>query len=181
MRCGRALCLSFLGGRGAAAQWCGALWCSVVRRRRVLCGALCTIACSAFLWPSRAGGGARVGACTLFVAGAGGRSGGWREIENFRAREGFFCACWYIVCMAVSRFFCFPIQMNFAENKKWPTSARWQGGVVNGVVGYMRRGSKPKGTPGSWGEPTEAKCPGGRFWWAPIINPNPVPYLADSH
>jgi hypothetical protein len=52
--------------------------------------------------------------------------------------------------MAVSRFFCFPIQMNFAENKKWPTSARWQGGVVDGVVGYMRRGSKPKGTPGSW-------------------------------
>jgi hypothetical protein len=24
------------------------------------------------------------------------------------------------ICMAVSRFFCFPIQMNFAENQKWP-------------------------------------------------------------
>jgi hypothetical protein len=31
--------------------------------------------------------------------------------------------------------------MNFAENKKWPTSARWQGGVVDGVGGYVRRGS----------------------------------------
>jgi hypothetical protein len=29
--------------------------------------------------------------------------------------------------VAVSRFFCFPIQMNFAENKKWPPNRVWRG------------------------------------------------------
>ncbi len=38
--------------------------------------------------------------------------------------------------VAVSRFFCFPIQMNFAENQKWPTkvSGRAVGSVVVGQL-----------------------------------------------
>jgi hypothetical protein len=38
----------------------------------------------------------------------------------------------------VSRFFKFPIQMNFAENQKWPTSPVWRGAVQNSLGGYMR-------------------------------------------
>lgn len=41
--------------------------------------------------------------------------------------------------MAASRFFCFPMQIDFAEKKKWPTNGRWQGGVVDRAGGYMRR------------------------------------------
>jgi hypothetical protein len=33
--------------------------------------------------------------------------------------------------------------MNCAENRKWPTSARWQGGLVNRVGGYVRRAVVP--------------------------------------
>lgn len=36
-------------------------------------------------------------------------------------------ARWCGRCVAVSRFFCFPIQMNFAENKKWPRKPAWRG------------------------------------------------------
>ena len=35
-------------------------------------------------------------------------------------------AKWFCGLVAVSRFFCFPIQMNFAENKKWPTRQSWR-------------------------------------------------------
>ena len=35
-------------------------------------------------------------------------------------------AKWFCDLVAVSRFFCFPIQMNFAENKKWPTRQSWR-------------------------------------------------------
>jgi hypothetical protein len=43
-------------------------------------------------------------------------------IETFeKMRAKLFCGL-----VAVSRFFKFPIQMNFAENKKWPTSPVWR-------------------------------------------------------
>jgi hypothetical protein len=43
------------------------------------------------------------------------------------------------VLVVVSRFFCFPIQMNFAENQKWPSSRVWRGRATDGVGGLMRR------------------------------------------
>jgi hypothetical protein len=48
----------------------------------------------------------------------------------------------------VSRSFCFPIQMNFAENRKWPSSRRWRGRPADGVGESMRRGqSKRRAAP----------------------------------
>jgi hypothetical protein len=38
----------------------------------------------------------------------------------------------------VSRFFKFPIQMNFAENKKWPASPFWRATYKNSLGGYVR-------------------------------------------
>jgi hypothetical protein len=58
-------------------------------------------------------------------------------------------AKWFCGLVAVSRFFCFPIQMNFAENKKWPTSAGWRARATDGVGGSTR-GGQPKGSPDSW-------------------------------
>jgi len=47
-------------------------------------------------------------------------------------------AKWFCGLVAVSRFFKFPIQMNFAENKKWPTSPVWRATHKNTLGGYMR-------------------------------------------
>jgi hypothetical protein len=43
-------------------------------------------------------------------------------IETFEKMR----AKWFCGLVAVSRFFKFPIQMNFAENKKRPTSPVWR-------------------------------------------------------
>lgn len=40
---------------------------------------------------------------------------------------GIVRAVWCGGCVAVSRFFCFPIQMNFAEIQKWPRKPAWRG------------------------------------------------------
>ena len=61
----------------------------------------------------RVGGGALVRLVAL-----GGLHG---RVAGLRAR-------WCPGCMAVSRFFCFPILMNFAENKKWPRNPAWRAG-----------------------------------------------------
>ena len=47
-------------------------------------------------------------------------------------------AKWFCGLVVVSTFLKFPIQMNFAENKKWPTSARWRGRTLDVVGGYVR-------------------------------------------
>jgi hypothetical protein len=46
-------------------------------------------------------------------------------------------AKWFGRLVAVSRFFCFPIQMNFAENKKWPASPPWRATHHNSAGRYM--------------------------------------------
>ena len=43
-------------------------------------------------------------------------------------------------CMLVSRFLANPIQMNFAENQKRPTSAAWRRRPTQECVGSMRAG-----------------------------------------
>jgi len=63
------------------------------------------------------------------------------------ARVGSICmqtlkkmsAKWFCGLVVVSRFFCFPIQMNFAEIKKWPSSPVWRAPHQKSVGGYMRR------------------------------------------
>ena len=74
--------------------------------------------------------------------------------------------------MAVSRFFCFPIQMNFAENEKWPTSPS--------VAGPARQWGRWV-YEGGRGKPQLAtQSAGGGLAWSPNrCLPTPVPYLAD--
>lgn len=43
-------------------------------------------------------------------------------------------------CVAVSRFFCFPTRMNFAESEKRPTKPPWRAASCTGLGGYMRGG-----------------------------------------
>lgn len=58
------------------------------------------------------------------------------EFGRLRTARG----CGVAVLVVVSRFFCFAIQMNFAENQKWPPSRMWRGRAADGVGGLMRRG-----------------------------------------
>ena len=48
--------------------------------------------------------------------------------------------------MAVSRFFCFPIQMNFAERQKVTTSGGWRGRHHKVPAGYMNGGGPKQRT-----------------------------------
>ena len=59
------------------------------------------------------------------------------------------CAIWFCGLVAVSRFFCFPIVKNFAENQKWPTNPVWRAGFSNSLRRYMR--GEPLARRGSWG------------------------------
>ncbi len=63
---------------------------------------------------------------------------------------------WFPVCMAVSRFLAKPIQMNFAENKSWPTSVAWRGRPTQVRAGSMRAGG-PTGS-GSNSSTVTAVC-----------------------
>ena len=47
-------------------------------------------------------------------------------------------AKWFCGLVVVSTFLKFPIQVNFAENKKWPTSPIWRAADQNILGGYMR-------------------------------------------
>ena len=47
------------------------------------------------------------------------------------------------VGMFVSRFFCFPIQMNFAEIPKWRTKPMWRGPHATRPAGLVRRVTLP--------------------------------------
>jgi len=60
-----------------------------------------------------------------------GRSKCMQTLKKMRAK-------WFCGLVIVSRFFKFPIQMNFAENKKWPTSPVWRATHKNTLGGYMR-------------------------------------------
>lgn len=64
----------------------------------------------------------------------------------------------------VSRFFGFPIQMNFAENQKWPTSVGWRGGPARELGGYVRAGGQSSNRPAAHNR-----------------NRTTVPYLEDFH
>ena len=59
------------------------------------------------------------------------------------------CAIWFCGLVAVSRFFCFPIVKNFAENQKWPTNPVWRAAVSNPLGRYMR--GEPLARRGPWG------------------------------
>ena len=54
-------------------------------------------------------------------------------------------AKWFRRLVAVSRFFCFPIQMNFAECEKWPASPVWRATHKKSVGGYVRGGKAAAG------------------------------------
>jgi hypothetical protein len=49
-------------------------------------------------------------------------------------------AKWFYGLVAVSRFFCFPIVKNIAENQKWPGNPVWRAAVSNPPGRYMRGG-----------------------------------------
>ena len=49
-------------------------------------------------------------------------------------------ARWFRGLVAVSRFFCFPIVKNIAENQKWPGNPVWRAAVSNPPGRYMRGG-----------------------------------------
>ena len=71
-----------------------------------------------------------------------GRGRGVAAVRSKKIRDQFRGkrARRHVVCVAVSLFFCFPIQMNFAENKKWPTSPRPRPRSNDRLGGYMRGG-----------------------------------------
>lgn len=54
----------------------------------------------------------------------------------------------------VSRFLVNPIQMNFAENQKWPTNVEWRGRPTRVVGGSMRAGNTTES-----GQPDKATAP----------------------
>ena len=74
----------------------------------------------------------------------------------------------------MSRFFCFPIQMNFAEREKWPASPVWRATHKKSVGGYVRGGESG----GGWKRPKPLAQPlsGALTGAAPT-----VPDLADLH
>ena len=83
-------------------------------------------------------------------------------------------AKWFRRLVAVSRFFCFPIQMNFAEREKWPASPVWRAAHKKSVGGYVR-GSK---SGGGWKRPKPlAQTLSGALTGAAPT----VPDLADLH
>lgn len=53
-------------------------------------------------------------------------------------------AKWFCSPVAVSRFFCFAILLNFAEIQKWPASPVWRASNSN-IDGRHIRGSNPAG------------------------------------
>ena len=83
-------------------------------------------------------------------------------------------AKWFRRLVAVSRFFCFPIQMNFAEREKWPASPVWRATHKKSVGGYVRGGESG----GGWKRPKPLAQPlsGALTGAAPT-----VPDLADLH
>jgi hypothetical protein len=96
--------------------------------------------------------------------------------------------------VVVSRFFCFLIQMNFAENREWPSSRRWRGRPTDGAGESMRRGqSKRRAAPAKLlqrtrrqplqGSPpaSEAAMANSAAHLVPEPNPPQVPYPSDTH
>jgi len=135
----RAACAASLSRRGpgaaAAAPWC---------RRRCRVGrsaAYPTPPCLPYTPPPR--GPAAVATPSAGCACV--RATAWVHLAATKWAPGGGVA----FAVAVSRFFCFPIQMNFAENQKWPSSRRWRGRPTDGVGESMRRGqSKRRAPPG---------------------------------
>lgn len=76
------------------------------------------------------------------VAGGGGGGCGrppWVPSRT-AGRTARMRAGWCGGLVVVSRFFCFPIQMNFAEFERWPASPARRGPPQKQVGGYMRGG-----------------------------------------
>jgi hypothetical protein len=99
---------------------------------------------------------------------------------NFPGKNIFWGTVWYVVCMAVSRLFQKRIQMNFAENKSWPTSVAWRGYPTQVLGGTMREG----GQTGSGSNPSQGgsqpQRSGRRDYPSPAVQRS-VSYLKDNH